>query len=55
MLEMLRMQPGFTFKIRKQNGKFEYLVLEGEMLSQLGLDMSSLKRDYKLGTLDILP
>ena len=55
MLEMLRMQPGFTFKIRKQNGKFEYLVLEGEMLSQLGLDMSSLKQDYKLGTLDILP
>lgn len=55
MLEMLRMQPGFTFKIRKQNGKFEYLVLEGEMLSRLGLDMSSLKQDYKLGTLDILP
>jgi len=55
MLEMLRMQPGFTFKIRKQNGKFEYLVLEGEMLSRLGLDMRSLKQDYKLGTLDILP
>lgn len=55
MLEMLRMQPGFTFKIRKQNGKFEYLLLEGEMLARLGLDMSSLKQDYKLGTLDILP
>ncbi|MBT2287132.1 response regulator [Paenibacillus polymyxa] len=55
MLEMLRMQPGFTFKIRKQNGKFEYLLLEGEMLSRLGLDMSSLKQDCTLGTLDILP
>ncbi|MEK3773711.1 response regulator [Paenibacillus sp. FSL K6-4396] len=55
MLEMLRMQPGFTFKIRKQNGKFEYLVLEGEMLSRLGLDMSNLKQDYKLGALNIIP
>ncbi|WP_145146152.1 response regulator [Paenibacillus xylanexedens] len=55
MLEMLRMQPGFTFKIHKQNGKFEYLLLEGEMLARLGLDMSSLKHDYKLGTLNILP
>ncbi|MCP1182277.1 response regulator [Paenibacillus sp. 1781tsa1] len=55
MLEMLRMQPGFTFKIGKQNGKFEYLLLEGEMLSRLGLDMSSLKQDYTLGTLNILP
>lgn len=55
MLEMLRMQPGFTFKIHKQNGKFEYLLLEGEMLSRLGLDMNSLKQDYKLGTLNILP
>ncbi|WP_458464182.1 response regulator [Paenibacillus sp.] len=55
MLEMLRMQPGFTFKIHKQNGKFEYLLLEGEMLSRLGLDMNSLKQDYKLGNLNILP
>lgn len=55
MLEMLRMQPGFTFKIRKQHGKFEYLLLEGEMLSRLGLDMSNLKQDYKLGALNIIP
>ncbi|MGN7411027.1 response regulator [Paenibacillus sp. SAF-068] len=55
MLEMLRMQPGFTFKIRKHNGKFEYLLLEGEMLSRLGLDMSNLKQNYKLGALNIIP
>ncbi|PQP83310.1 hypothetical protein C0Q44_00875 [Paenibacillus sp. PCH8] len=55
MLEMLRMQPGFTFKIRKLNGTFEYLLLEGEMLSRLGLDMSSLKQDHQLGNLNILP
>lgn len=55
MLEMLRMQPGFIFKIRKQNGKFEYLLLEGEMLSRMGLDVSNLKQDYKLGALNINP
>ncbi|WFR62870.1 response regulator [Paenibacillus amylolyticus] len=55
MLEMLRMQPGFTFKIRKQNGKFEYLLLEGEMLNRLGLDMSNLKQNHKLGALNIIP
>lgn len=55
MLEMLRMQPGFTFKFRKHNGHFEYLVLEGELLSRLGLDMNSLPPNYKLGNLNIFP
>lgn len=55
MLELLRRQPGFTFKIRKLNGKFEFLLLEGEMLSHLGMDMRSLEHSFQLGTINTLP
>nr|WP_222591868.1 response regulator [Paenibacillus xylanexedens] len=55
MLEMLRRQPGFTFKLRKLNGKFEFLLLEGEMLSHLGMDMRSLEQSFQIGTINALP
>lgn len=55
VLEMLRRQPGFTFKLRKHNGKFEFLLLEGEMLSHLGMDMRSLEQSFQLGTINALP
>ncbi|KAA8782997.1 response regulator [Paenibacillus amylolyticus] len=55
MLEMLRWQPGFTFKLRKVNGKFEFLLLEGEMLSHLGMDMRSLEQSFQLGNIKALP
>ncbi|PYE42705.1 PAS domain S-box-containing protein [Paenibacillus barcinonensis] len=55
MIKMLRMQPGFTLKFRKANGKFEFLLLEGEMLSQLGMDMQSLEESLQLGTINVLP
>ncbi|MGO4532679.1 response regulator [Paenibacillus sp. 2TAF8] len=55
MLEMLRRQPGFTFKLRKLNGKFEFLLLEGEMLSHLGMDMRSLEESFQLGNIKALP
>ncbi|PZT57025.1 hypothetical protein DN757_04025 [Paenibacillus silvae] len=55
MIKMLRMQPGFTFKVRKVNGKFEFLLLEGEMLSRLDMDMRSLEESFQLGTINVLP
>ncbi|WP_222124499.1 response regulator [Paenibacillus xylanexedens] len=55
MLEMLRMQTGFAFKIQKRNANFEYVVLEGEMLSRMGLDMKSVTENYKQGRTSILP
>ncbi|WP_222125376.1 hypothetical protein, partial [Paenibacillus xylanexedens] len=38
----------------KENGKLEYVVVEGEMVCEVGVDMSSLKEDYRLGRLKIL-
>ncbi|WP_434753101.1 response regulator [Paenibacillus amylolyticus] len=55
MLEMLRRQPGFTFKLHKVNGKFEFLLLEGEMLSHLGMDMRSLEQSFQFGHISALP
>lgn len=55
MLEMLRMQTGFAFKIQKRNANFEYVVLEGEMLSRMGLDMKSVMENNKLGGTSLLP
>lgn len=55
MIQMLRMQPGFTLKVRKVNGEFEFLLLEGEMLSRLDMDMRSLEESFRLGTINVLP
>lgn len=55
MLEMLRMQTGFAFKIQKRNANFEYVVLEGEMLSRMGLDMKSVMENNKHGGTSLLP
>ncbi|MCG7377879.1 response regulator [Paenibacillus sp. ACRSA] len=55
MLEMLRMQTGFAFKIQKRNTNFEYLVLEGEMLSRMGLDMKNVMEKNKRGGTSLLP
>ncbi|MEW9699773.1 response regulator [Paenibacillus sp. SI8] len=37
MIDMLRMQPGFTFKLHKHRGQFVYLLIEGRLLEQMGL------------------
>ncbi|WP_165452581.1 response regulator [Paenibacillus thalictri] len=36
MIEMLRMQPGFTFMINKHDEKFEYVLIEGKLLEKFG-------------------
>ena len=38
MAYMLRMQPSYTFKVRKENGVYRYALLEGQMFQQLGLE-----------------
>lgn len=48
MLEMLRMQPGFTFKVQKTDGKYEHVLLEGEMLTRLGMGKGSVMEQYKV-------
>lgn len=40
MLDMLRFQPGFTFKLHKHRDEFVYIVIEGQLLEMLGLKPS---------------
>ncbi|WP_141692527.1 response regulator [Paenibacillus pectinilyticus] len=37
LIDMLRYQPGFTFKLHKHHGEYVYIVIEGQLLEQLGL------------------
>ncbi|GGA12739.1 hypothetical protein GCM10008018_67200 [Paenibacillus marchantiophytorum] len=37
LIDMLRFQPGFTFKIHKVKDHFVYILIEGQLLYQLGL------------------
>ncbi|MCY9661251.1 response regulator [Paenibacillus chondroitinus] len=37
LIDMLRLQPGFTFKFHKHRGHFVYILIEGQLLYQLGL------------------
>ncbi|MFK7697789.1 response regulator [Paenibacillus sp. HJGM_3] len=38
LLELLHLQPGYTLKFRKENGRFVHTLAEGQLLSQLGFD-----------------
>lgn len=40
LLDMLRFQPGFTFKLHKHRDEFVYIVIEGQLLHMLGLKPS---------------
>ncbi|WP_204787624.1 response regulator [Paenibacillus oryzisoli] len=40
LLDMLRFQPGFTFKLHKHRDEFVYIVIEGQLLQMLGLKPS---------------
>ncbi|WNR44208.1 hybrid sensor histidine kinase/response regulator [Paenibacillus roseipurpureus] len=37
LVDMLRFQPGYTFKVHKYRGEFVYLFVEGQLLDVLGL------------------
>ncbi|NOV01734.1 response regulator [Paenibacillus planticolens] len=37
LIDMLRFQPGFTFKFHKHREQFVYILIEGQLLYQLGL------------------
>lgn len=37
LIDMLRFQPGFTFKFHKHRDHFVYILIEGQLLYQLGL------------------
>nr|WP_240344333.1 response regulator [Paenibacillus sp. SYP-B3998] len=37
MIGMLRLQPGFTFKFQKHRDDYVYVLIEGQLLEQLGL------------------
>ncbi|WP_068501345.1 response regulator [Paenibacillus kribbensis] len=39
LLSLLRVQPGFTFKLEKSGDEFYYRLLEGGLLERMGLDM----------------
>lgn len=40
LLDMLRFQPGFTFKLHKLRDVFVYIVIEGQLLQMLGMKPS---------------
>jgi two-component system sensor histidine kinase/response regulator len=40
LLDMLRFQPGFTFKLHKHRDEFVYIVIEGQLLQMLGMKPS---------------
>ncbi|WP_147947208.1 response regulator [Paenibacillus sp. N3.4] len=37
MIDMLRLQPGFTFKLHKYRDQYTYILIEGQLLHELGL------------------
>jgi two-component system sensor histidine kinase/response regulator len=37
LIDMLRLQPGYTFKFHKHRDHFVYILIEGQLLYQLGL------------------
>ncbi|MHB0880775.1 hybrid sensor histidine kinase/response regulator [Paenibacillus sp. SEL1] len=39
LLNLLRVQPGFTFRLEKSGDEFYYKLLEGELLERLGLNL----------------
>ncbi|MEC0184194.1 response regulator [Paenibacillus peoriae] len=39
LLSLLRVQPGFTFKLEKSGDEFYYRLLEGGLLERMGLDL----------------
>ncbi|MEC0236345.1 response regulator [Paenibacillus kribbensis] len=39
LLSLLRIQPGFTFKLEKNGDEFYYRLLEGGLLERMGLDL----------------
>ncbi|CAN7746717.1 response regulator [Paenibacillus sp. LjRoot153] len=40
LLDMLRFQPGFTFKLHKHRDEYVYIVIEGQLLQMLGMKPS---------------
>lgn len=40
LIDMLRSQPGFTFKLNKHRDEYVYVVIEGQLLQMLGLHPS---------------
>lgn len=54
LLNLLRVQPGFTFRLEKSGDEFYYRLLEGELLERVGLNLqvNYNKREHvkRLGT-----
>ncbi|MFC5529861.1 response regulator [Cohnella yongneupensis] len=40
MIYLLRMQPGYTFRFQKRQGKFYYTLIEGQFLKRMGAEPS---------------
>ncbi|MMZ44472.1 hybrid sensor histidine kinase/response regulator [Paenibacillus polymyxa] len=39
LLTLLRVQPGFTFRLEKRGDEFYYMLLDGELLERMGLNL----------------
>jgi two-component system sensor histidine kinase/response regulator len=38
LIEMLRLQPGYTFKLQRQQDEYVYILIEGQLLEFLGIE-----------------
>ncbi|MGM1022710.1 MAG: response regulator [Bacillota bacterium] len=56
LLNLLRVQPGFTFSLEKSGDEFYYMLLEGELLERVGLNpqVNHNKREHVKRLGDIL-